>query len=224
VKRDVPGPGAGGGGAGTAAERPAGRAVSALAGLRHPIVVILLAIAFFTSISGKPVDGVLMLIVAVALAWDARRRAGNGGQGQAAARQLRPPTVSGRRRGLALAGLLACGAAYGVVVGSFSRYSWPATAGIVSLGTVVVLTGWQGPRRQRPARPLPVLGTALWAGLGVAGGLWELGALLAQPSLTTDSAAHPTISTLTDPVLTSWGGRSAVLAAWLALGWFLVER
>ena len=55
--------------------RPAGRALAALAGLRAPVVWILLAIAFFTSISGKPVDGVLMLIVAVGLAWDAGRRA-----------------------------------------------------------------------------------------------------------------------------------------------------
>jgi hypothetical protein len=49
--------------------------VAALAGLRAPVFWVLLAIAFFTSISGKPVDGVLMLIVAVGLAWDAGRRA-----------------------------------------------------------------------------------------------------------------------------------------------------
>jgi hypothetical protein len=224
VKRDAPGAGDGGGTVGAAAERPAARLGSAFAGLRHPIVVILLAIAFFTSISGKPVDGVLMLIVAVALAWDTGRRAGDAGRGQAAADRPRPLAGSGRWRVLALAGLLAGGAAYAVVVGSFSRYSWPATAGIVGLGTVVVLTGWQGARRQRAASPLPMVGTALWAGLGVAGGLWELGTLLAQPSLTTDSYAHPTLSTLTDPVLASWGGRAAVLAAWLLLGWFLVER
>src|SRR5690348_1298975 len=44
-----------------------------LAGLREPIVLVLLAIAFFSAISGKPVDGVLMLIVAVGLGWDAGR-------------------------------------------------------------------------------------------------------------------------------------------------------
>ena len=33
-----------------------------------------------------------------------------------------------------------------------------------------------------------------------------------------------TISTLTDPMLSTWAGRSVVLAAWLGLGWFLVER
>jgi hypothetical protein len=48
--------------------------------------------------------------------------------------------------------------------------------------------------------------------------------LLEQPTMTTDSYAHPTISTLTDPLLSTWAGRSLVLAAWLGLGWFLVER
>ena len=76
--------------------RPAGRALAALAGLRAPVVWILLAIAFFTSISGKPVDGVLMLIVAVGLAWDVGRRAlRHPGPDGAPARTGQPPA---RRR------------------------------------------------------------------------------------------------------------------------------
>ena len=67
-------------------------------------------------------------------------------------------------------------------------------------------------------------GTLAWAVVLVAGCLWELGALLQQPSLTTDSYAHPTVSTLTDPVLATSPGRAALLLAWLALGWYLVER
>jgi hypothetical protein len=186
-------------------------------------VWILLAIAFFTSISGKPVDGVLMLIVAIGLAWDAGRRArlGIAEAVYAGAGRARP---AGRRRLLVVA-LLAGGAVYASVVGSFTRYSWPATAGIILLGTVVVLIGWHGPLRDRPARGrLPVAGTLAWIVVLVAGGLWELSALLLQPSITTDSYAHPTISTLTDPVLASSPGRAGLLAAWLALGWYLVER
>ena len=53
--------------------------VTVLAGLREPIVVILLLIAFFTSISGKPLDGLLMLVAGVSLAWDAGRRSRRGG-------------------------------------------------------------------------------------------------------------------------------------------------
>jgi len=234
--------------------RPGGRLLSALAGFREPVVWILLAIAFFTSISGKPVDGVLMLIVAVGLIWDAGRRAGDeaapigaapagaaptgGASGEPAshgagradsgasppgARPARRP--GDRRRLLIAAALLAGGAAYAGVMGSFIRYSWPVTAGIIGLGTVVVLIGWHGPLRRRPVlRRLPVAGTLGWAAVIVFGGLWELSALLLQPSITTDSYAHPTISTLTDPVLATGPGRALVLAAWLAFGWYLVER
>ena len=219
----------GGAGAGCAeavvdAARPAGRVLAALAGLREPVVWILLAIAFFTAISGKPVDGVLMLLVAVGLAWDAGRRALR--HSDVAGAPAWPARLRGGRRRVILVGaLLAGGAAYAGVVGSFSRYSWPVTACIVVLGTVVVLIAWHGPVRDRSAAGrLPVAGTLAWVAVLVAGCLWELGALLQQPSLTTDSYSHPTISTLTDPVLATSPGRAVVLFAWLALGWYLVER
>jgi hypothetical protein len=217
----------------------AGRALGVLAGFREPVVWILLAIAFFTYISGKPVDGVLMVIVAVGLIWDAGRRPQNGADtgGADTGGAGRPDSVAdpadarqagraGRRRRLLIAAaLLAGGAVYAGVMGSFIRYSWPVTAGIIVLGTVVVLIGWHGPLRRRPVRgKLPVAGTLGWAVVIVFGGLWELSALLLQPSITTDSYAHPTISTLTDPVLATGPGRALVLAAWLAFGWYLVER
>jgi hypothetical protein len=210
------------------AARPAGRLLAALAGFREPVVWILLAIAFFTAISGKPVDGVLMLLVAVGLAWDAGRRAlrhPETASGEAVAPAWPARLRSGRRRFVVVGALLAGMAVYAIVVGSFSRYSWPVTACIIGLGTVVVLIGWHGPLRTRPAGGrLPVAGTLAWIAVLVAGCLWELGALLQQPSITTDSYSHPTISTLTDPVLASSPGRSVVLLAWLALGWYLVER
>jgi hypothetical protein len=219
--------------------RPTGRVLAALAGLRAPVVWILLAIAFFTAISGKPVDGVLMLLVAVGLAWDAGRRAlrhsditgaaraadaaGAANAGRAAGAPA--GREGGRRRGILAGALLAGGAAYAGVVGSFSRYSWPVTACIIVLGTIVVLIGWHGPLRARAAGGrLPVAGTLAWVVVLVAGCLWELDALLQQPSITTDSYAHPTISTLTDPVLATSPGRAVVLFAWLAFGWYLVER
>ena len=64
----------------------------------------------------------------------------------------------------------------------------------------------------------------LWAGLLVAIGLWELAALFLQPGLAVTSYAHPTISALTDPLLTSHAGRSVALAIWVTIGWFLAER
>ena len=125
---------------------------------------------------------------------------------------------------LVLAGLAAA-VTYAVIVGSFGRYSWPATVGVIAVGAVVVAVGWRGPLRRRPdPGRLPMPGAALWAGLLVAGGLWELASLLQQPDLTTTSYAHPTVSALTDPLLVSHAGRSVALAVWLAIGWLLVER
>jgi len=207
-----------------------GHVATALTGLREPVVVILLLIAFFTWISGKPLDGMLMLAVGLSLAADAARRARQDGPPESSPAGGGPqdfvaaPATAGRRLLLALA-LLAGGALYVLVVGSFSRYSWPATVPVVALGAAVVVTGWRGPRHCRPApAKLPATGLALWGLVLVAGCLWELSALLGQPTLTTSSYAHPTISTLTDPVLSTWAGRSIVLAGWLGLGWFLVER
>jgi len=51
-----------------------GHAIALLVGLRMPVVIILLLIAAFTAASGKPLDGLLMMIAAVCLAWDAGRR------------------------------------------------------------------------------------------------------------------------------------------------------
>jgi hypothetical protein len=268
---------------------PGEHVINVLHGLREPIVVILLVIAFMASISGKPLDGLLTLIAGVSLSWDTGRRsrargtarddqspAGEthqaraglvadveagpavatstvatasaataaeiptaGASAAAAAAEVRSTEVTpaaatagdrrsgglARRRPLVILGGLACGAVYALVVGSFARYSWPATVPVIVLGTVVVMIGWRGPRRLRPVwGPVPVAGAVLWGAVFVAGCLWELSSLLEQPNLATSSYTHPTISTLTDPLLSTMTGRAVVLAAWLGLGWFLVER
>jgi hypothetical protein len=213
-------------------------ALALLTGLRMPVVVILLLIAFFTAASGKPLDGLLMLIAAICLAWDAGHRSREAAEtgddtdqayldpGAAAGPAASAaPVLTRRRRALLAVAWLAAAACYVLLVGSFIRYSWPATVAVLALGTVVVAMGWRGPRRPRarPARPSR-MGLLLWLAVILAGCLWELQALLQQPTLIASSYTHPTISTLTDPVLAGWGGRSLLLAVWLAFGWFLVER
>jgi hypothetical protein len=217
------------------------RTIITLSGARQPVVAILLAISFFTVISGKPLDGLLLVIVAAALSWDAGMRARELQALQAARVQagLPPGYLSetepaqpsawrarSERPRLRLAVLGMGGAViYSLTVGSFTRFSWPATAGVVGLGAGVVIVGWGGPTRHRqiPGR-FSRLGMWTWSSLLVAGGLWELAALLEQPSIDRSSWAHPTISTLTDPLLASWPGRAVALLAWVSLGCYLVER
>ncbi len=129
---------------------------TALAGCREPVVLVLLLIAFFSTISGKPLDGLLMLAVGVALACDASVRASRG---VAAAGRLPPGDAEGsgpdeaRRRGWRRAAAwgagLAAGAGYAIVVGSFPRFSWPATAAVLGLSVVAVLYSWPDPRHPR---------------------------------------------------------------------------
>lgn len=214
------------------------RVLVVASGVRQPIVAILILISFFTVLSGKPLDGLLLVTVAIALAWDAGLHSR-----QAAAKVLtepatraglpaEPPAPPGawrlRSRPPRLR-LVAVGSAaavvYALTVGSFTRYSWPATAGVVSIGASVVVVGWGGPTRQRqiPAK-FTRIGAFTWGTLFLGASLWELTALLMQPSIETSSYAHPTISTLTDPLLASAPGRFIALLGWIALGAYLVER
>jgi hypothetical protein len=228
--------------AGEAAENPpatqtSARSVSfgraAASSLRQPIVAILLLMALFTTVAGKPLDGFLMLAVAILLIFDAarsqRQSATRNPGSSLAAQPVASAPADQPGRGLrtlpVTAAWLVAGATYCAVVGSFSRYSWPATASVIALGCLMIAIGWQGPLRSRP--PLagkPLRRAWLWGLVLVSGGLLELASLLEQPHLTTDSYAHPTISALTDTLLASHPGRSAVLGGWLLTGWFLVGR
>lgn len=117
------------------------------------------------------------------------------------------------------------GVLYAAVVGSFARYSWPSTVAVGGLGVAAISSAWRAtPQVRTEAMVEEHGGAAAWATLFVVLGLWELANLLLQPSLSTGSYVHPTISVLTDPVLASGLGRSVFLAAWLGLGSFLLER
>jgi hypothetical protein len=117
-----------------------------------PVIVVLLLIAFFSAISGKPLDGGLTLLVAAGLARDVRTRGRHIPASPAASEppsapvpDAAPAAAPAPRRGirrLAAAAAVAGGACYAVIAGSFSRFSWPATAAVVSVGALVVLGGW----------------------------------------------------------------------------------
>ena len=88
-----------------------------------------------------------------------------------------------------------------------------------------VLVAWRvsAESQAEPGR-LTRAGMAAWAVLLAGVSIWELTALFLQPSLSTDSYAHPTLSYLANPVLASAPGRSVVLFLWLASGWYLARR
>jgi hypothetical protein len=188
----------------------------ALRPFRDPVVVILLLAGTFDWLSGNPIHSVLLFAVCLGLGRNAVL--GEPGAG-------REPTL-GLHAHTRLSPVAVLGAvAYVVVVGGFGRYSWPATVAVVVPAATVLALVWRGPPHLRPAPGRLDPGGALaWASVFLALALWELTELLLQPSLTTDSHAHPTLSVLTDPVLATHPGRSVALLLWLGFGWFLVKR
>ena|SRR2546427_4249025 len=205
-------------GAGGAPSSPA-IAPGVLVAARDPVVIILLLAGIFDGLAGNLIHSVLLIAVGLALGREVA--IGRGG----------PASVAGSAGTLAIAPLwppvlaILGAVAYAVIVGAFGRYSWPATLAVVLPGSVVLIVTWREkdyPRCDVP--PLDAIGAIAWGSAFVGLALWELAALLLQPSLTTDSAAHPTISVLTDPLLATHPGRSIALLLWLGLGWFILQR
>ncbi len=121
------------------------------------------------------------------------------------------------------------GMVFALVVAAFPRFSWPATVAVVAVAAYAVARGWD--RQKNPADELSAsdgqtsrAGLLAWALAFGAGALWELAALLQQPSLREGSYDHPTISILVDSLLAGYWGRAITLLLWLCLGWFLMRE
>jgi hypothetical protein len=170
---------------------------------------MLLIAAAFHVLWGKPIDGVLTAMVAVAAA----RSRPDGRKLSATPLNAAWPIV----------GVVAVG--YGIVVGSWTRFSWPTTIAVFVPGLVLLAVADRTPPRiVTPPQNIAPLGRRLWAGLWLGLCLWEVVAFTYQPSRTVGSPDHPTLSVLMDNVLASHPGRSITLALWLAAGWALARR
>ena len=195
--------------------------------LRNPVPAVFLLAGLFDLLSGDfLVHGLVLFAVAAALIWDAVSDRIRPVPAEQQARD-RPGTVTVAARTVPRpnALLVVAGVLYAVLVGSFARYSWPASIAVFSAAAAAVWISWRTPSATAPRTP-PVsrAGALAWTSVFVALALWELAALLLQPALTISSSAHPTISVLMDSVLRTQVGRSAFLAIWLAVGWELLER
>jgi hypothetical protein len=213
---------------------PVGVGLAILGALRDPVIVIFVLAGTFDLLSGdRIIDGAILLAVAVALGWDAARRppaeraaeaAEPGGDAMRPARGAVPapaPSSRGRAGPWRSPMVLLGGVVYVVLVAGFARYSLPATLAVWAPAAAGVAVAWRRPVTDGPdPAPVPAAGAVVFVALA----LWELAALLLQPSLTTDSWAHPTISVLLDPILATHLGRTVVLSLWLASGWWLLRR
>jgi hypothetical protein len=208
-------------------------------GLVHPVVLTFVTAAVFSYLSADAVRAAYLLAVGLALAWDHARpkpfppATEPTGVAESRIGASRPVAVfsiesAGRRRAamrrLLLPAVVAA-VAYSLIVGWFPRYSWPATILVTVPSVAGVLVAWRvSAGSQRTPAPLHWAGIAAWAFVWAGASVWELAALFLQPTLSTDSYAHPTLSVLANSVLGAWPGRSVVLFGWLAFGWYLARR
>jgi len=92
----------------------------------------------------------------------------------------------------------------------------PALAAVLGAGAPLC---WLGVRRRPRARAVGKRSAAVWLGVGGLAAAFELGLRLGP-----DDPAHPTLSTLADPVLSTYPGRVLGYLLWLGFGAWLVSR
>jgi hypothetical protein len=119
-----------------------------------------------------------------------------------------------RRRRAAVVGLVV---AYAVLAAACRPLTGPALIAVLAAGAPLC---WLGVRRRpRQATPVGARSTAVWLGLLALGVAFELGLRLGPDDLT-----HPTLSTLADPVLSTYPGRVLGYGLWVGSGVWLVSR
>lgn len=195
------------------------------AALVDPVVWIFLLAGTFETLMGDPaLHATLLFAVAAVLLGDAVRRRVRGlgpvpdTRREAAVRDARGAAWPWRV-GAVIGGIL-----FAVVVGSFRRYTPPVTLSVWAVGAPAIVWAWRVPPKHQEDRRLPPAGLLAWLGVLIGFAVWELIALFFQPSLSVNAPDHPTFSTLTDPLLAHPAGRILAVGAWLATGWYLLER
>jgi hypothetical protein len=126
------------------------------------------------------------------------------------------PTAAGSRPSRRVA-VAAAVVGYATVAALCRPLTGPALLAVLAAGVPLL---WLGVRRRpRSAPPVGTRSAAVWLGIGSAVGAFELGLRLGP-----NDTAHPTLSTLADPVLATYPGRVLGYVLWLGVGAWLVSR
>lgn len=114
-------------------------------------------------------------------------------------------------------GVAAAIVAYALVAALFRPLTNPALVAVLVVGVPLAWIGIR--RRPRRAEAVGRRSAALWLGVGVLAAAFELAVWLGP-----DDVAHPTLSTLADPVLSTYPGRVAGYVVWIGSGAWLASR
>ena len=119
---------------------------------------------------------------------------------------------------------VALGVAGILLVALFDSQSMPMTAVVSVVGVLAVGWAWLTVAGTEAPQAVGRGGLLIWGGAFLALGLWELAALLGQPSFSETSYDSPTLSYLFEPALDTYPGRVAGLGLWAWAGRGLIRR
>jgi hypothetical protein len=136
--------------------------------IRSPVPAIFVLAGVFDLLSGDfLIHGIVLFAVAGALLWDARSQRVRASAEVVAAP---PRVVEGTRPGRSLppAPLVIAGGAFAILVGSFARYSCPASLALFGVAAAAVAIAWREPRTRRaPPEPVSRAGAIAWTAVFV---------------------------------------------------------
>jgi hypothetical protein len=113
--------------------------------------------------------------------------------------------------------------AYSWIAAAFRPFTQPENAAVALPALVVVAVSWRRSDFGKgggagPLRP-PAAATAIWVLLLVVLTAWELAAYALSPR-----HSHPTLSSISDSLMSVHVGRAAAFLGWLVVGWVLFVR
>lgn len=198
---------------------------------RDPALVILTITGLVHFLRGAPLDGVIFLGVAFALAVAELTVACEAPGEAPSLTSVTGPVVPappirrvGRVEALAV---LAGSVLFGVVVGSWVRFSLPVEVAMVAVGVVAICAVWRQPAvpedGRLPTSPPFGWGALAWVALALTWCGWELVSFVHEVNVDDVSIGHPTLSDIVEPVLDHPVARWIALTAWLAAGYGLVR-
>lgn len=129
-----------------------------------------------------------------------------------------------RTREVSLRVLLITAVVCGAALIALPRHSLVMMVALVLVGIGAVVVAWPGSRTPAAGRwPVGLRRLAwAWAGIVIAGCVWELGEFIA--GLLAPHRAAQALSDLADPALSTVWGKAVFVVAWVAAGVWLLRR
>jgi hypothetical protein len=114
---------------------------------------------------------------------------------------------------------IAAALVYSWIAAGFLPFTWPMRVAVLVPVALALVVSWNRARDARERSADRTAGLLIWATLLVLLVAWELIALFQSPR-----DDHPTLSSISDDIMSVHAGRALMFAIWLASGWVLFVK